>query len=262
MSTHDQPAPASDSATSTRAEARQADYVAFLHRVPFVIDALNMGFLPGFREDCSYQQQQFTDLECPVGMLDNDFRNPDLNRYVDRVFEHEPCVGIVGDAYNAAEARRYVDAIRELEGSFPDSEFIVVPKCREAIEAVPDDIVLGYSRGYADTLAHDFSDPVDWRGRRVHILGGSPPKQLDVIDRLTQPTLTDEPPAKIVGLDWNGVHRGAQFGEFWTADGWDDSGREADHVSVRDAVRYGLDHVRSFWQAHGVWPKTTSGRTR
>ena len=53
------------------------------------------------------------------------------------------------------------------------------------------------------------------------------------------------------------MHRGAQFGEFWTADGWDDSGREADHVSVRDVVRYGLDHVRSFWQAHGVWPETT-----
>ncbi|ESP86868.1 hypothetical protein K933_17332 [Candidatus Halobonum tyrrellensis G22] len=231
--------------------------MAFLHRVPFVIDALNMGFLPGFREDSSYQQQQFTDLKCPVGMLDNDFRNPDLSRYVERVFEHEPHAGIVGDAYDAAEARRYVDAIRELEASFPDSEFIVVPKCREAIDAVPDDIVLGYSRGYADTLACDFSDPVDWRGRCVHILGGSPPKQLDVIDQLTRPTLTGDPPAEIVGLDWNGVHRGAQFGEFWTADGWDDSGRDADHVSVRDTVRYGLGHVRSFWQAHGVWPETT-----
>ena len=190
-------------------------------------------------------------------MLDNDFRSPNLDRYVNRVFEHEPRVGIVGDAYDAVEARRYVDAIRELEGSFPDSEFIVVPKCREAIEAILDDITLGYSRGYADTLVHKFSDPVDWRGRRVHILGGSPPKQLDVIDRLTQLTLTGDPPAEIVGLDWNGVHRGAQFGEFWTADGWDDSGREADHVSVRDAVQYGLDHVRSFWQAHGVWPETT-----
>ena len=151
----------SDSATRAYREARQADYVAFLHRVPFAIDALNMGFLPGFREDCSYQQQQFIDLECPVGMLDNDFRSPNLDRYVNRVFEHEPRVGIVGDAYDAVEARRYVDAIRELEGSFPDSEFIVVPKCREAIEAIPDDITLGYSRGYADTLAHEFSDPAE-----------------------------------------------------------------------------------------------------
>ena len=59
-------------------------------------------------------------------MLDNDFRNPDLDRYVDRVFEHKPRVGIVGDAYDAAEAQSYVEAIRELEGSFPDSEFWTV----------------------------------------------------------------------------------------------------------------------------------------
>ena len=32
---------------------------------------------------------------------------------------------------------------------------------------VPDDIVLGYSRGYADRLAHEFSDPTNWRDRRV-----------------------------------------------------------------------------------------------
>jgi len=42
----------------------------------------------GFREDCTYQQQQFKALELPVGMLDNDFRNPDLDRYVERFFSN------------------------------------------------------------------------------------------------------------------------------------------------------------------------------
>lgn len=49
---------------------------------------------------------------------------------------------------------------------------------------VPDDLVLGYSRGYVDRLAREFSEPSDWRRRRVHILGGSPPKQWDVIQQL------------------------------------------------------------------------------
>ena len=106
-------------------------------------------------------------------------------------------------------------------------------------------------------MAHEFSDPPDWRGRRIHILGGSPPKQLDAIRQLTRPTLTDEPPADIVGVDWNGLHRGAQFGEFWTADGWDDSGRDADHVTVRKTVRHSLARVREFWRTHGIWPETT-----
>ncbi|WP_458190727.1 DUF6610 family protein [Haladaptatus sp. NG-WS-4] len=253
---HDRSTTTSDRTTKTYADARQAEYVAFLHRVPFALDALNIGFLPGFREDCKYQQSQFIDLECPVGMLDNDFRNPDLDRYIDRVFEYEPEVGVIGGAYDAAEARSYVRTIRELEASFPDTKFIIVPKCRAAIDAIPDDIILGYSRGYADKLAHEFSDPIDWRGRRVHILGGSPPKQLEVIDQLTQPTLTGDPSADIVGMDWNGLHRGAQFGEFWTPDGWDDSGRDADHVTIRNTVRHSLSRIRDFWQAQGIWPES------
>ena len=52
--------------------------------------------------------------------------------------------------------------------------------------------MLGSSRGYADTIAHEFFDPIDWRDRRIHILGGSPPKQLEVVVQLTA---TDTPSA-------------------------------------------------------------------
>ncbi len=123
-------------------------------------------------------------------------------------------------------------------------------------DVISEDITLGYSCGAADLLAHEFSDPADWRGRRVHILGGSPRKQLHAIEQLTWPTLAGDPPAQIVGIDWNGLHRGAQFGEFWTADGWDASGRDADHVTVRKLVRHSLGQIKAFWQAHGIWPET------
>ena len=239
------------------AAARQTDYLAFLHRVPFALDAFNLGFLTGFREDCTYQQKQYTDLELPVGMLDNDFRNPDLTRYVERFFRYEPQVGVIGDAYSVDEVEEYVAAARDIQASYPESHLVIVPKCRAAIHAIPEDLIVGYSRGYADKLAHEFSEPTDWRGRRVHILGGSPLKQLKMIQQLTCPTLTGDPPADIVGLDWNGLHRGAQFGEFWTDRGWDDSGRDADHVTVRKTVRHSLAKVREFWQAHGVWPEST-----
>jgi len=248
---------ATSNTASEIAAARQADVVAFLHRAPFTLDAYKVGFLPGFREDCGYQQTQYQDLNIPVGMLDNDFRNPDLDRFVDRFFEHEPRVGVIGDVYECDGVDDHVAAAREIQASYPEAELIIVPKSRSVIDAIPEDLVLGYSRGYADRLAHEFSDPADWRGRRVHILGGSPPKQLDSIRQLTRPTLTDEPPADIVGVDWNGLHRGAQFGEFWTADGWDDSGRDADHVTVRKTVRHSLARVREFWRTHGIWPEST-----
>lgn len=249
--------PSTESSPQTIQTARQATHVAFLHRAPFVLDAHQQGFLPGFREDCGYQQTTYKDLDIPVGILDNNFHNPNLDRYISRFFEYEPEIGVIGDVYEEDAVNKYVTAAREIQASYPDAELIIVPKYREAINTIPHDLVLGYSRGYADRLAHDFSEPTDWRGRRVHILGGSPWKQWKVIEQLTRPTLTKAPPADIVSLDWNGLHRGAQFGEFWTPDGWDDSGREASHVTVRKTIRHGLAQVREFWKAHGVWPETT-----
>jgi len=247
-----------DSSTASDiAAARQTDQIAFLHRVPFTLDAYKLGFLPGFREDCGYQETQYQNLSIPVGMLDNDFRNPDLERFVDRFFEHEPQVGVIGDVYERDDINDHVAAAREIQASYPEAELIIVPKSRTVIDAIPEDLVLGYSRGYADRLAHEFSDPPDWRGRRIHILGGSPPKQLEAIRQLTRPTLSADPPADIVGVgvDWNGLHRGAQFGEFWTTDGWDDSGRDADHVTVWRTVRHSLARIREFWKVHGSGPR-------
>ena len=77
--------------------------MAFLHRAPFAFDACKLGFLPGFREDCGCQQFQYQDLNIPVGILDNDFRNPDLDRYVTRFFEHEPQISVIGGVFDAAK---------------------------------------------------------------------------------------------------------------------------------------------------------------
>jgi len=148
---------ANSNTASEIAAARQADVVAFLHRAPFTLDTYKVGFLPGFREDCGYQQSQYQDLNIPVGMLDNDFRNPNLDRFVDRFFEHEPWVGVIGDVYERDDVDDHVAAAREIQASYPEAELIIVPKSRSVIDAVPDDIVLGYSRGYADRLAHEFS---------------------------------------------------------------------------------------------------------
>ena len=102
------------STASDIAAARQADHVAFLHRAPFAADALALGFLPGFREDCGYQQTQYQNLNLPVGMFDNDFRNPDLDRFVDRFFECEPQVGVIGDVYERDDVDAHVAATREI----------------------------------------------------------------------------------------------------------------------------------------------------
>ncbi len=233
-------------------EARQADYVAFLHRHPYATDAYELGFTVGVREDYRLQTKEYQNVDLPVLMLDNDFRDADLARYKKQFQEYQPDIGIIGDAYTAEEARKYNRAAKELKSRF-DAEIIVVPKCKESIEVLHDEIILGYAMGYSDTHADDFSDPADWRGRRVHLLGASPPKQWRAIQQLTAPTLSGEPPADIIGVDWNGIQKVAYKGEFWSRDGW----KVADHLTIRQTVQRGLREIRSFWKERGVWPERT-----
>jgi len=171
---------------------------------------------------------------------------------LERFEKHDPAVGILGDAYNTREADELNQAGKELKESYPYKELVVVPKCREAIDVIDDDLVLGYPMGYSDITAEDFSDLCDWRGRRVHLLGASPPRQYEAIQALTQPTLENDPPADIVGLDWNGAQGVAYKGEYWTSEGW----QRADHLTIRETVRQSLKEIKEYWQHRGVWPDT------
>ncbi|MBX0297389.1 DUF6610 family protein [Haloarcula nitratireducens] len=236
-------------------DAKQAEYVGFLHREPFVIDAYALGFAVGVREDYSYQSS-LRNVDVPIEILDNDFRNPDLDRYIERFEQYEPAVGMLGDAYDSEGARQYNRAARELKRKFPGTEIIIVPKCREAIPAIDDNIVLGYPMGYSDKVAEEYTNIVDWRERRVHLLGASPPKQYEAIQSLTQPRVTGEPPADIVGVDWNGIHLAALKGQYFTPHGYGD----ADHLSIRATVRESLEWIRRYWQTTGVWPTSGTGQ--
>ncbi|WP_251344593.1 DUF6610 family protein [Haloplanus halophilus] len=244
--------------------ARRAEYVAFLSRHPFATDAHELGFVTGIREDCRLQIDHLRNVDVPLGMLDNDFHRPDLERYLETFRTYEPEIGVIGDAPTPEAAYRFVDAARDLKADYPDATLIIVPKCRGAIDIIGDaeipgtPLVLGYSMGYSDILADDFSEVADWRGQRVHLLGASPPKQWAVIQQLTQPTLAGDPPADIIGLDWNGAHKVAYNGEFWSRDGW----QRADHLSIRSTVRRSLREMRSYWEAPGVWPIRPTLRER
>ncbi|MDS0476829.1 DUF6610 family protein [Natrinema sp. 1APR25-10V2] len=232
--------------------AKQADYIGFLHRHPFATDAYELGFAPGVREDYSYRCEQYPNVELPVVILDNDFRDSNLDRYLERFERHDPSVAVLGDAYTAEEAQTLNDAVRQLTDDYPHKEYVVVPKCRTAIDVLDNEITLGYAMGYSDIQAQDIAEYSAWRDQKVHLLGGSPYEQYTVIDRLTQPTLANEPPADIVGLDWNGVQKAAYYGKYWHPDGW----QSADHLSIRETVRTSLHEIKRFWQDRSVWPDT------
>lgn len=236
--------------------ARRAEYVGFLHRAPFATEAYALGFVTGAREDCRIQDSNLRNVDIPILMLDNDFKRPNLERYLNRFREVEPEIGVVGDARTPEEAHTFVDAARDLKSDYSDATLIIVPKCREAIDIVANadvpgkPLVLGYAMGRSDIKAWHFSDIANWRGHRVHLLGASPTKQWRVIQELTQPNLTGDPPANIIGLDWNGPQGIAYKGEFWSREGW----QNADFLTIRETVRRSLREMRAFWEERGVWP--------
>lgn len=175
-----------------------------------------------------------------------------MDRYLEQFDRYDPSVAILGDAYSPGKARALNDIAHDLQQQHPYKTFVIVPKCQAAFDILADEIVLGYAMGYSTVKADDVSDYSDWRGRKVHLLGGSPHKQYNVIEALTQPTLTEEPPADIVGMDWNGVQKAAYFGEYWSRTGW----QPANQLSVRETVRRSLRESKLFWQDRGVWPDT------
>jgi len=235
---------------------RQADYVAFLHRHPWATDAYELGFVTGVREDYRLRDDALANVDVPILMLDNDFTDPDLDRYLERFHEYEPDIAVLGDAYTAGQADQYLDIATRLYRSIDEGlTLIIAPKCREAFDRLTDEpaVTLGFAMGSSEIHALDFTDPIDWRGQDVHLLGASPPKQFEIIQKLTQPTISGDPPANIVGADWNGIQKVAYKGETWTRDGW----TRTDHLSIRESVRRGLREIKAYWQERGIWPDST-----
>ena len=147
--------------------------MAYTGRHPSVTDAWPLGYTTGVREDCSFQIDSYPNVSLPVLFLDNNFHDPDLDRFLDRVDRYNPEVAVIGDVYSQGEASRLQTVSDDLENIEP----VIVPKCREALDEIADDTVVGYANGYSDIKPEDFSKPREWRGRRVHLLGGSPSTQ-------------------------------------------------------------------------------------
>lgn len=238
------------------ASAREADWVAFTGRYPFVFDAARLGFAIGHREDLAYNWTP-EEVSLPVHFLDNDYESADLSRFTRRVFHLEPELAVLGDIYKPEDLHEHEMAAAEIWGSFPEMELMLVPKYEGALEDIPSKFVLGYANGASPVQATDIASHEEWRtvDNRLHILGGTPLSTLEEINALTEPWVTGEPPAEIAGLDWNGYHLYAEaHGDYAAADGgWHRNLRE-DFLPTRDLIRYSLLNGKHFWSAHGIWP--------
>jgi hypothetical protein len=235
--------------------AQETKWVVFTGRYPYVFDAARLGFAIGHREDASYQWHP-DEVSLPTHFLDNNYENADLSRFVDEVFDKEPGVAVLGDIYDADSLDKHLRAADNIWSSYPDMNLILVPKCRDVFEDIPDQFVLGFPNGTSQVQALDIATYQEWRSisNPIHILGGTPESTYEHIIRLTEENLTDAK-ADIIGLDWNGFTRYAEeWGDYASADGgWHRNLREK-YVPKRDLVRYSLLNAKHYWVSRGVWP--------
>ena len=248
--------PTAPSLTDDVAAARNVDWVVFTGRYPYVFDAARLGFGIGHREDSSYQWTP-DEVHLPVHFLDNDYKDADLERFVERAFEYEPEIAVLGDIYSRGELESHLDAADEIWGSYPEMELMLVPKCGDVLKDIPSEFVLGYANGASPIQATDIATHREWRSvdNRLHILGGTPLSTHEEIVALTKEWVTGESPADIAGLDWNGYQRYAEnHGDYAAADGgWHRNLRDQ-YIPKRDLVRYSLLNAKHFWVSKGVWP--------
>ncbi|OIB56585.1 hypothetical protein BBD46_17295 [Natrialba sp. SSL1] len=214
-----------------------------------MFDAARLGFGIGHREDSSYQWTP-AEVDLPIHFLDNDYEDADLDRFVDRVFELEPEIAVIGDITDPDTLDEHIDAAEEVWGSFPEMNLILVPKCRRILGEIPERFVLGYPNGNSPIQATDIASHREWRElpHDLHILGGTPLSTLEHITELTKTYITETPPANIVGLDWNGYQKYAEdYGDYLsTGGGWEQNLRD-EYIPKRDLIRYSLLNAKHFW---------------
>jgi hypothetical protein len=201
------------------------------------------------REDYTQQTDDLPNAEVPTIFLDNDFRDPDLDRYLEKFEEYDPAIAVLGDAYSEEEAQSLNRAASEVLEEHPYKEVVVVPKCEDAFDVLDEDVTLGVPIGYSDIQAEDLGWS-NYRDRKVHILGAAPDKAFDAIQKLTQPNLQNDPPADVRGVDYNGFQKAAYVGEYWSRDGY----KPADHLSIRETVRESLEEIKAYWEEKDLWP--------
>lgn len=161
--------------------------------------AAKYGWLQGSRVDYvdRYETEGYR-----VDFIDPGPDNCDPDDLVEATKRHNPRYVIAGDYDddNYAAINELADRLRPYA-----HRVIVVPHCPGEIERVPDWCVVGYSTPtqYAGTTA-----PVwEYRGRDVHVLGGTIEESLNV-----QAYLGDD----VVSFDCNSFHRSAtQFAKWW-----------------------------------------------
>lgn len=117
----------------------------------------------------------------PVHMIDIKWKHYDWRRYLNRVDEYRPAFGMVADYEFPSQMDLTYRQIADLERLHIE-HIMVCPKFPGALQDIPDWCVVAVS--VPTTYAGFLPDYRALRGRQVHLLGGRPEVQAEMIRKL------------------------------------------------------------------------------
>lgn len=172
--------------------------------------------------------------------IDVHWDDPDRDLLLTKTIQHTPKYVVAGDydGDNISEVNEFGAELNKYA-----KNVIIVPHKPGEVDAVPEWAVVGYSTPteYAGTDA-----PIwEYRGRDVHILGGTMAQIKTVVDHLWD---------SIVSLDTNTHHRNAtQFGEYWSQSGRTRKQTAGVENDIREAYENAVLNMTYAFEQWGVF---------
>ncbi|HSS97068.1 MAG TPA: DUF6610 family protein, partial [Terriglobales bacterium] len=147
----------------------------------------------------------------PVQMIDIKWKNYDWARYMNRVDEYRPPMAMVADYEHSDQKELLYSQIRDLE-KLHIGRVMACPKFVGAIFDIPKDCLIAVS--VPTTYAGFLPDFSHLNGRDVHLLGGRPEKQAELLRKLIGAG------ANVVSVDGSYHAMKAGFGQWFDGGRW------------------------------------------
>lgn len=139
-------------------------------------------------------------------MVDINWKKYEWQDYLAKLKQWKPVMAMVADYESPDQRELMLQQVQDLR-DLGIIRILVCPKFDGAVKDIPEDCVLAIS--VPSKYAGFLPNPEEVRHRKVHLLGGSPPKIRKELNNYT-----------IVSVDFNAHTRNAPFGMYWNGEVW------------------------------------------
>jgi hypothetical protein len=206
--------------------------------------ALDAGWLVGVRSDKHAYDECF-----PIRFVDIKYRLPDYARHLALTQRVRPRYAVVPDLNECVTTQE--DIQRALQQAEQLARFcdipLVVPKRIEQLALLPQDTAIGFSvqsayGGFAVSLLDELTR-TGLQNRRIHLLGGSPHRQMDIFLHLSHI-------ARIVSADGNMAQRMSAVQKYWLRGKWvlHPQARRGKSSVTTECIAWSLENIRRAWE--------------